>query len=136
MGGEWSFRAKAKSQFSGNHSSGREMLAQGSCLSGRGGTSGGLGQESRRELGAEEALGAPQSILASANEVMLSVTLKPPLVGDSSLMGFPSPAWTCPGHSSPTGRLPSLQLLNLLCPNWPGALVAPRGSRQRSSMCT
>ena len=93
------------------------MLAQGFCLSGRGGMSGGLRQESRHELGAEEALGAPQSILASANKVMLSVTLKPPPAGDSSSMGFPSPAWTCPGHSPPTGRLPSLQLLNLLCPN-------------------
>ena len=136
MGGERSLRAKAKSPFSGNHSSGREMLAQGSRLSGRGGTSGGLGQESRWELGAAEALRAQQYLLASANQVVLSVTPAPPPVGNSSLMGFPSPAWTCPGHSPTTGRLPSLQLLILLCPTWPGALMVPQGSRQRSSMCT
>ena len=114
----------------------REMLAQGSRLSGRGGTSGGLGQESRCELGAKEALRAQQYLLASANKVVLSGTPAPPPVSNSSLMGFPSPAWTCPGHSPATGRLPSLQLLILLCPTWPGALVAPQGSQQRSSMCT
>lgn len=131
MGGERSLKPRQSLRFQETTAVERNVGPGLPSLS-RGGTSGGLGQESRCELGAKEALRAQQYLLASANKVVLSGTPGAASVSNSSLMGFPSPAWTCRPLTRHGQASPSLQLL---CPTWPGALVAPRVP-SRSSMCT